>query len=82
MEIVINRYINFKKKIETGISQGSPIPPIWFLFYIVRVFNIVSAIFPKTISILFINDLWFLTSENSIQEGATSLEKSKETVLK
>ena len=41
-----------------------------------------SAISLKTISILFIDKLAFLARKNSIYEGATSLDKTGETILK
>lgn len=82
VEIVIDGHINPEKVVETGIPQGSPVSPILFLIYISGVFEAVKEKVPEIISLSFMDDLGFLASGNSIQEVASSLEKTGETVLR
>ncbi len=82
VEIVIDGYINLKKEVKMGILQELPVSQILFFIYISRVFDVVSMISLKTMSILFMDDLGFLASENPIQEVVFSLEKISETVLR
>ena len=82
MEIVIDGHINPEKNMETDIPQRLPVSPILFIIYISGVFDAVSAILSKTISISFIDDLRFLASGNLVWEVTTSLEKIRETILR
>lgn len=82
VEIVIDGHKNYEREVETGILQGSPILAILFLIYISGIFDVVTAISPEVSFVSFMDDLGFLTSDNLIEEVATSLETTKETVLK
>ena len=81
VEIIIDGHKNPERDVETGIPQGSPASPILFLIYISGVFGAVTATSPEVTSVSFMDDLGFLASGNSIEEVATSLETTRETVL-
>ena len=57
VQLVINGHDNKERDIETGISQGSPLLPIFFLIYISGVFDKVSEINPLVKSLFFNDDL-------------------------
>ena len=82
VEIVIDGHIHQEKRAETGIPQGSPVSPILFLIYISGVFEAIKKPVPEIMLLSFMDDLSFLASGNSIQEVATTLEKTGETVIK
>ena len=42
VELVIDGFTNSRQKVESGISQGSPVSPILFLIYISGVFSIIE----------------------------------------
>lgn len=67
IQIVIGGYENNGREIETDILQGSPALPILFLIYISRVFDLVLESCLLVISLLFIDDLGFITSGFSVK---------------
>lgn len=82
VEIIINRHKNSERDVETSILEDSPVSPILFFMYISGVFDTVIAISLEVTSILFMDNLGFLASNNSIKKVTTSLETTEETVLK
>lgn len=75
VQLVIDGHDNKKRKIETGISQGSPVLPILFLIYISGVFNKELETSPLVTSLSFVDDLGFIASGSSIREIVKALEK-------
>ena len=75
IHLVIDRYDNKEKEIETGIPQGSPVLPILFLIYISGVFNKILETNPRIISLSFVDELRFIASDNSVKEVVKTLEK-------
>lgn len=65
IESFIDRYKNPQKDIITGILQSSLILPVLFFIYISKVFDIVTITLLEVTSILFMDNLRFLTSNNS-----------------
>lgn len=60
LQLTIDGYTNQKKKINTRISQGSLLLPIFFLVYVSRVFVRIQRDFPILLSLLFAKDLGFI----------------------
>ena len=67
-QLVIDKYDNKKRDIETRICQDSPILSIFFLIYISNVFNKVSEKSSLVTSLSFIIDLGFVASGSSVKE--------------
>ena len=68
VQLVIDGHDNKEREIETGIPQGSPVSPIFFLIYISGVFNKVSETSPLVTSLSFVDDLGFIASGSSVKE--------------
>lgn len=81
MELVIDGYVNDKHKVETGISQGSPVSPIPFLTYISSVFEQIKARLPHVTSLSFMDDHTFLAAGLSVTEITKTLEKEGKIAL-
>ena len=59
VEIIIDGHINPEKAIKTDKPQGLPVLPILNLIYISGVFDAMSATFPETVFVSFMDDLRF-----------------------
>ena len=81
VQLVINRYDNKEREIETGILQRSPVSPILFLIYISGVFDIVTENNPTVTSLSFVDNLGFIASSSSVKEISQTIEKLVFTVL-
>ena len=81
VQLVIDEYENQKRKIETGIFQGSPVSPILFLIYISGVFYKVQDITLSVTSLLFVDDLGFIALGSSVKEIGKVFEEVAKTVL-
>ena len=81
VELVIDRFTNPKQKVESKIPQGSLASPILFLIYISPVFFIVEKQLPHVICVSFVDDLGFITANQSISKIAKTLEKVGQIVL-
>lgn len=79
--MIINKHDNKKKEIKTGIPQGLPISLILFLIYISRIYDVIEENNPTVTSLLFVDDLGFIASSNSIKEISQALGKVASTVL-
>lgn len=77
----MGEFTNPRQKVETGISQGSPVFQILFLIYISEVFSAFEAKLPNIICVSFVDNLAFLTSDSSINKVATLLEKAGKIAL-
>ena len=75
VELVIDGYTNSRQRVESGIPQGSPVSPILFLIYISGVFSMIEDQLPYFICLSFINNLGFLTADQSVSKIAKILEK-------
>lgn len=75
IQLVIDKYDNKKRKIESGIPQDSPISPIFFLIYISWAFMKVSKINCLVMSLLFIDDLSFIALCSLIKKIVKALKK-------
>lgn len=74
IQLVINRYNNKKRDIETRILQGLLVLPILFLIYISGVFKTITKNNPPVTSLSFIYDLGFIAVETLAQEIFKTLE--------
>ncbi len=81
IQLVIDGHDNKERDIETGIPQGFPVSPIFFLIYISGVFNKVVETSPLVTSLSFVDDLGFIASGSSVKEVVKSLEEVAHTVL-
>ena len=81
VELVIDRFINSKQKIETGILQNFLVSLILFLIYISKVFSTIKVKLLDITCILFIDNLAFLTSDCSIKKVVIFLEKVRKIAL-
>lgn len=81
VQLIIDGNDNEEKEIETGISQGSLVSPIFFLIYISEVFEKLSQTSPLVISISFIDDLGFIASNSSVKKIVRALEKVSKKVI-
>ena len=81
IQLVINRHDNEEKEVDTGIPQGFPVSPIFFLIYISKVFDKVSEISLEVTFLSFIDDLGFIASGSSVKEVVKILENVAEVVL-
>ena len=75
IELVIDRYINPKYKVETRIPQRLLVSLILFLIYDSGVFEQVKKELSEIISLLFIDNLDFVASGTSVKEIAKALRK-------
>lgn len=64
VQLIIDRHNSKEKEIETGIPQSSLVLPIFFLIFISEVFDIVIGNTSIVTSLLFVDDLGFITSRN------------------
>lgn len=76
VQLVTDRYINPKYKMETKISQKILVLPILFLIYISRVFLEIEFCLPQVTCLLFIDNLGFLADSNSVIKIKKMLEKT------
>lgn len=74
IQLVIDKHNNKKRDIKIEISQSLPALQICFLIYINRVFEAVIKNNPTVISLLFLDNLKFIVSKNSVQETSKTLE--------
>ena len=81
MELVIDGFTNPRQKVESGIPQGSPVSPILFLIYISGVFSVVEKQLPNVTCVSFVDDLGFITADQSLNKIAKTLEKAGRIVL-
>lgn len=81
VELVINGFVNSKKKVETRIPQGSPMSLIIFLIYISGVFCKVERRIPSITCLFFMNDLGFLTTGHSVSHVGKILEEAGKIAL-
>ena len=81
VELVIDRFINPKCKVETGIPQESSVSPILFLIYIRGVFLEIERQLPNVTCLSFMDDLGFLVAGKSMLEIIKSLEKAGKITL-
>lgn len=78
---VIDRHDNKEQKIQTGIAQGSPISPIFFLIYISGIFNKVLVTSLLVTSLSFDDDLGFIALGSSVKGLVRTLENVAKAVL-
>lgn len=78
---MIDGYFNPKHKVETGIPQGSPVSPIFFLIYISGVFLEIETRLPQITCLSFMADLRFLAAGSSMPEIEKALEKAGKITL-
>lgn len=81
IQLVINRHNNKKCDIEIRIPQRLPVPPIFFLIYISKIFDKVVEFNPKVTSLSFINDLDFSAYKYLIKRLAKALGRMPKVVL-
>ena len=81
VELVIDGSTNPKYSIETGIPQELPASLILFLISISGVFSEIESRLPEVICLSFMDDLGFLSSDNSVIEIRKILEKSGKMTL-
>ncbi len=81
MELVIDRFINPKCKVETGIPKGSPVSPIFFPIYIREVFLDIQKQLSQITCLSFIDDFRFLVPGNSTLDVKKSQEKAGKITL-
>ncbi len=81
IQLVIDGYDNKERDIKTGMPQGSPVLPIFFLIYISEVFNKVSETSPLVTSLSFVDNLWFIASSSLVKEVVKSLKEFAHTVF-
>ena len=81
VQLVIDGHDNKEREIETGIPQGSPVSPIFFLIYISGVFDKISKTNPLVTSLSFVDNLGFIASRSSVTEIVRSLEKVAKEVV-
>ena len=81
VELVIDGFTNPRQKVESGIPQGSPVSPILFLIYISGVFSVVEKQLPNVTCVSFVDDLGFITADQSLNKIAKTLEKAGRIVL-
>lgn len=60
VQIVIGRYNNQKRNIQTEISKESPISSILFFIYISKIFDDIKEVDPAITFLFFIDDLGFI----------------------
>jgi ribonuclease HI len=72
--LVIDGFLNPKRKIRSGIPQGSPVSPILFLIYLSALFAEVEARIPAVMSLCFVDDLAFIAEGGSADNIAETLE--------
>lgn len=75
VKLVIDRHVNLKKQVKTGIPPSLPVSPILYLIYFSEVFDTVTTISLNSILLLFIDNLRFLVNRKSIYKIAADLEK-------
>ena len=66
VELVIDGFANPRRKIKSGIPQGSPVSPILFLIYLSGVFQAVEEAVPGVSSLSFMDDLGFIAEGGSV----------------
>lgn len=66
--MVIDGNDNKKREIKTGIRQGLPVSPIFFLKYISKVFDTVAENNQTVTSELLVDDVGFIGSDNSVKK--------------
>ena len=81
MELVTDRHINPKCKVNTGIFQRLPVSLILFLIYISGVFLEIESCLLQITCLLFIDDLGFLAASNSVIEIKKILEKAEKIII-
>ena len=81
VQLIIDRCENQERKIETGISQSSPVLPILFLIYINRVFYKIQDITPSVTSLSFLDDLEFIALGSFVKKIGKIFEEVTKTVL-
>ena len=81
VQLVIDGHESKKRKIETGIPQGSSVSPILFLIYISEVFDAVKEACPLVTSLSFVDDLGLIALETSVKDITRSLKKVAKTAL-
>ena len=79
--MIINGYANQEERIETGITQGSPVSHMLFLIYISKLFSQVEKNLPRVILLSFVDNLGFITSGTSGKEIIKTLEKVSKIVF-
>ena len=67
IQLVIDKYDNKERNIETGIPQGSPVSPILFLIYISGIFSKISEKSSLITSLSFVDDLGFIASGSLVK---------------
>lgn len=82
VQLVIDRYNNKKREIETRTPQRSLVSPILFLIYISKVFIKVIENRSLVIFVSFIDDLGFIVSGSSVKEIVKALEKVAKEIIK
>lgn len=75
LQFIINNYYNQKKEIKIRILYKLLVSLILFLIYINNVFEQVEKKLFEIISLLFVNNLGFITLKVSVKEMAKTLEK-------
>lgn len=78
---MISRFINLKYQVETGILQGSPISPIFFLIYLSSIFLEIERQILDIICQSFINNLGFLVYSKSMLKIKELVEKTRKIAL-
>lgn len=81
IQLVINKCNNKKRVIEIGIPQDSLVLPILCLIYIGRVFDKIEKTRPLVMSLSFVDDLCFITSDNPLKEIVKVLEKVVKKII-
>jgi retron-type reverse transcriptase len=73
VQLIIDGYICFLKKVEAGLSQGSFISPILFVIYISRFFDYIEEKILIT-TLLFVDDISIIAVESFIRDTTKTLE--------
>lgn len=82
IEIVVDRYNNSERDMETSIPLGLPLSPILYLIYINGIFDIITSTSLEITFISFMYDLRFLVSSNPIKKVTSILETTGEIIYK
>ena len=82
LEIIIDNYKNLEKDVESGIPELLPVSAILVYINISGMFNNITISLLEVISVLFMDNLRFIVSDNIIKEVTTSLKKIQKTLKK
>ena len=81
IQLVIDGHDNKRREIETGIPQGLPLLPDFFLIYISGVFDAVAENNPAVTSLSFVDDFKFIVSGTSVKKISQTLDIIASIVL-